>query len=182
LHADEAIVPVTFFLVLTALLFLGMVGGIAGIVLDQREHAAGTLWRREAFRDAMLPVAGWASLVVLHVGVVLIGEENLNTGFKHLLGTLALLLFYYAILATLRLIYRANRRVLGRFYSSTGAVKWRPIPLLSRLVFPTLLVSAVLSGATVAWYDGFSQNFVFTAGVAVLLAIVRRPRTAKAAH
>jgi hypothetical protein len=169
--------PTPFFLALTALLFLGMVGGIAGIVLENREDASRPPWRRESVRDVMLPIAGWGSLVLLHATVVLVSEESLNTGFKHLLGTLALMLFYYAILATLRLIYRANRRVLARFYSRTGPVKWQPTPFVSRLAFPTLFVSGVLAGATVAWYDGFSQNFAFIAGIVVLLAIIRRPRT-----
>src|SRR5258706_15954649 len=105
--------PTPFFLALTALLFLGMVGGIAGIVLENREDAAQPPWRRDSVHDVMLPIAGWGSLVLLHAAVVLVGEESLGTGFKHLLGTLALLLFYYAILATLRLIYRANRRGLA---------------------------------------------------------------------
>jgi hypothetical protein len=174
--------PTPFFLALTALLFLGMVGGIAGIVLENRENASGPPWRRESVRDAMLPIAGWGSLALLHAAVVLFGEDRLDTGFKHLLGTLALLLFYYAILATLRLIYRANRRVLARFYSGTASVKWRPIPFVSRLAFPTLFIGAVLAAATVAWYERFSQNFVFMACVVVLLAFIRRPRAATVAH
>jgi hypothetical protein len=175
--AGKAMFPTTFFFVLTALLFLGIVGGIAGIILDNRADASAPLWRREAARDVLRPLAGWGSLVALHAGVVLVGEDHLDVGFKHLLGTLALLLFYYAILATLRLIYRAARRVVARL-ASAGTIKWRTIPLLSRLAYPTLFVSAVLAGATVAWYDGLSQNFWFMAGVVVLLACIHNKRPA----
>jgi hypothetical protein len=161
------------FLVLTALLFLGIIGGIGGIILENREGPSSP-WRSAAARDALFPILGWTSLVALHLVVLAIGDENLNLRVKHLLGTLAVLPFYYAILATLRLIYRSARRVVARFTSSAASIRWRPIPFLSRLAFPTLFVSAVLATATVYWYDGLTFNFTVIAGVTVLLALIPR--------
>jgi len=166
--------PVAFFLVLTALLLLGAAGGIAGVLLERGADASTPPWRRPPVRDVLFPVAGWGSLALLHLGVVLVGDETLDVRVKHLLAALALLLFYYAILATLRLIYRSARRVLARLGAGATPVRWRPLPMLGRLAFPTLFVSAVLAGITVYWDDGVSQNFVFIAGVAVLLMLPRK--------
>ena len=91
-------------LAFTALLFLAILGGVAGILLERQRAPAQPAWRNPAIRDALLPIAGWASLFGLDLAVALIGAQNMPVGIKHLLGTLAVLLLYYALLATLRLI------------------------------------------------------------------------------
>jgi hypothetical protein len=65
------------------------------------------------------------------------------------------------------------RRIAAQLRSG-GAPRWRPIPVLGRLMFPTLLVSAVLAAISVYLYEGFTLNFAFIAGILVVTAIVRR--------
>jgi len=165
--------PVTF-VVLTILLLLAIVGGLAGILLEARGERAQPALRNPAIRDALLPLAGWGSLFVLDGSVRLVGDDNLPTWFKHLLGTLAVLLFYYAVLATLRLVWRSARRIHARIRSGGEPVRWRAIPLLGRLAFPTMFVSAVLATVSVFLHDRVSLNFLFIACVLAALAIIRR--------
>src|SRR5262245_29678734 len=167
-------------LILAAFLFLAMLGGVAGILLE-RQHAP----RRRpsdnpAVRDAAWPIAGWASLFVLDFAVALIGPHNIPVRIKHLLGTLAVLLLYYALLATLRLIYRSARRIATRLRPGREPSK-REIPLLGRLRFPTLFVSAVLAAVSVLYYDGLTLNLAFMAAIVVGLGIAHRPRAAPSA-
>ena len=56
----------------------------------------------------------------------------------------------------------------------------RPLPVLGRLAFLTLLVSAVLAALSVLHYDGLTQNLAFIACIGVLLGIVRKRRHADA--
>ena len=168
-------------LAFTVLLFLAIVGGVAGIVLERPRSPAQRPWRYPAVRDALLPIAGWASLFALERAVALVGAEILPVGFKHLLGTLAVLLLYYAVLSTLRLIYRSLRRIWARMRSDEPPFAPRPIPVLGRLAFPTLFVSAVLAALSVLHFDGLTQNLAFIACIGVLLGIVRRTRRPGAA-
>jgi hypothetical protein len=138
-----------------------------------KRNARRGAWHNPAIRDALFPVAGWASLFALDAGVSLIGEQRLPESFKHLLGTLAVLLFYYAVLSTVRLIYRSARRIHARLQSGNRRVTWRAIPVLGKLAFPTLFVSAVLATLSVLLYDGFSLNFLFIAGILALAGILR---------
>jgi len=167
-------------LVFTALLFLAILGGVAGIVLEKQRSPAQRSWCNPAIRDALLPIAGWASLFGLDFAVALVGAQNLPVRFKHLLGTLAVLLLYYAVLSTLRLIYRSLRRVEARMRSDRQPIKPRAIPFLGRLKFPTLFVSAVLAAISVLHYDGLTQNLVFIAAIVVLLGIIHGRRAAPA--
>jgi hypothetical protein len=163
-------------LAFTVLLFLAILGGVAGILLERQRAPAQPAWRNPAVRDALLPIAGWASLFGLDVAVALIGAQNIPVGIKHLLGTLAVLLLYYALLATLRLIYCSLRRIAARLRPARQPTEPRVIPLLGRLKFPTLFVSAVLAAASVLYYDGLTQNLLFMAVIVALLGIVHRPR------
>jgi hypothetical protein len=169
------------FLVLTALVLLAMLGGLAGIYLEKQRAPAQPAWRNPAVRDALLPIAGWASLFVLDFAVTQAGGQNLPVGFRHLLGTLAVLLLYYAVLATLRLIYRSLRRIHARIRPGSQPLKWRPIPILGRLAFPTLFVSAAFAALSVLWFDGLTQNLAFSAGVVALVGIIGRRRPPAAA-
>jgi hypothetical protein len=163
-------------LALTALLFLAIIGGVSGIVLERPRSPAQRPWRNPAVRDAQLPIARGASLFALERAVALVGAEILPVGFKHVLGTLAVLLLYYAVLSTLRLIYCSLRRVWARMRFEGRPFEPRPLPVLGRLAFPTLFVSAVLAALSVLRYDGLTQNLAFIACIAVLLGIVRRAR------
>jgi len=164
------------FLVLTALVLLAILGGLAGIYLEKQRAPAQSAWRNPAVRDALFPIAGWASLFVLDFVVALAGGQNLSVSFRHLLGTLAVLLLYYAVLATLRLIYRSLRRIHARIRFSGQPLEWRPIPFLGRLAFPTLFVSAAFAVLSVLWFDGLTQNLAFIAGVLALVGIIRARR------
>ena len=82
-------------LVVTALIFLAILGGMAGILLERQRAPAQPAWRNAAVGHALLPIAGWASLFGLEVAVALVGAHNLPIRLKHLLGTLAVLLLYY---------------------------------------------------------------------------------------
>lgn len=160
------------FLAFTAFLLLAMVGGVAGIVLERRQGTAPAPWRDGAARDALMPVAGWGSLIVLNPAVTLIGGTALPVGVLHLIGTFAVLLLYYAVLSTLRLIYRSLRRIHAAVRAGGGRYRPRPLPVLGRLRFPTLFVSAVLATLSVLWFDGLTRNLAFSAAVLVLIAIV----------
>ena len=166
------------FLLLTVLVLLAIVGGIAGIWIERQRDPSPTPRLNPAMRDALFPIAGWGSLFALDIGVTLVGDQRLPVTLKHLLGTLAVLVFYYAVLATLRLIYRSARRILARLLSRDRPARFRPLPVVSRLAFPTLFVSAALAALSVFLYDGFSLNFVFIAcilGLVCLLRSTKRP-------
>jgi len=163
-------------LAFTALLFLAILGGVAGILLERQRAPAQPAWRNPAIRDAVLPIAGWGSLFGLDGAVALIGAQNIPVDIKHLLGTLAVLLLYYALLATLRLIYRSLRRVAARLRPRRQPPAPRAVPWLGRLRFPTLFVSAVLAAVSVLYYDGLTLNLLFMVVIVVVLGIVHRPR------
>jgi hypothetical protein len=162
------------FAVLTALLLLAMLGASAGVLLENQRNPSRSLWNNFATREALLPLAGWGSLFALDFSVTLVGEHRMAVGFKHLLGTLALLLLYYAVLSTLYLIYRSGERVLVRLPPDARPVKSRAIPFLSRLAFPILFLSSALAAISVLYYDGLSQNLVFIGCIALVAAIVPR--------
>jgi hypothetical protein len=100
-----------------------------------------------------------------------VGDQNLTPEFKMQLGTLAVLPFFYAVLATARLIWRSGRRIQARLAGSEP-VAWRDIPLLGRLAFPTLFIGAMLSVGTELARAGASLSFLLLASVAVLLALI----------
>ena len=169
-------------LAFAALLFLAILGGVAGILLERQRAPEQPAWRNLAIRDALLPIAGWASLFGLDLAVALVGADNLPVRIKHLLGTLAVLLLYYALLATLRLIYCSLRRIAARLRPGRQPPAPRAVPWLGRLRFPTLFVSAVLAAVSVLYYDGLTQNLLFMVAIVVLLGLVWRPRAAQGDH
>ena len=156
---------------LTAFLFLAIIGGIGGIVLEGHRLAKGA--DNPATRDAMWPIIGWGVLFALYLAVEYVGAQNLTAEFRMQLGTLAVLPFYYAVLATLRLIWRSGRRIQARL-AGTEPVVWHAIPLLGALAAPVLFLGAVLSAATELARAGASLSFLLLASVAVLLALIHQ--------
>ncbi len=120
----------------------------------------------------MFPIVGWAILFALYLAIEFVGAQNLTFGFKQQLGTLAVLPFFYAVLATAWLIWRAARRIYA-LVRGTEPVAWRTIPYLSAVRFPILLLGAILSTATEFFYAGFSLSFFLLASVTVLVALIR---------
>ena len=76
------------FLLLTVLVLLAIVGGIAGIWIERQRDPSPTPRLNPAMRDALFPIAGWGSLFALDIGVTLVGDQRLPVTLKHLLGTL----------------------------------------------------------------------------------------------
>ncbi len=165
--------PLVSFFVITAFLFLAIVGGIVGIVLEGRRLPAGEV-RNPATRDTLWPILGWAALFVIYLGVEYVGAQNLTAEFRMQLGTLAVLPFFYAVLATARLIWRSGRRIVARLTRSEP-VAWRTVPVLGRLAFPLMLVSALVSAGIEFAREGLSLSFFLLASVAVLLALLHKP-------
>ena len=170
-HATPMLVA-TFF-ALTVFVFLAIVGGIAGVILESRRDPATSPGRNPAARDALFPILGWGSLFALYLWIDLVGAQNLTFEFKTQLGTLAALPFFYAILSTARLIWRSVRRIYARMRRREPVV-WRAVPFLDRLAFPTLFMSAVCSAGASLWHEGASLSTVLLASVAVLLALIRK--------
>jgi hypothetical protein len=98
-------------------------------------------------------------------------------GLKHLLGTLALLLLYYAVLSTLYLIYRCGMRIRAALGSNKKPATSWTIPYLSRLAFPIMFVSAALAALSVLYYDGLSQNLLLMACIVIVTALLIRGAT-----
>jgi hypothetical protein len=159
------------FILLTAFLFLAIVGGIIGIVLEGRHIPAGA--SNPALRDAIFSVAGWAALFALYLAIEVVGAQNLTAEFRMQLGTFAVLPFFYAALATAWLIWRSARRIHARA-RHREPVTWRAVPLLGRLAFPLLFASAILSAATEFVRDGLSLGFFLLASVAAVLALLHK--------
>ena len=164
--------PFVPFIVITIFIFVAIVGGLIGIILEGRRAPAGVR-HNPATTDAVYPIVGWAILFVLYLGLEFVGDENLTPEFKTQLGTLAVLPFYYAVLATVRLIWRSARRIYARL-TGNEPVAWRTIPYLDALRFPVLFLSAVLSAATELQRGSFSLSDLLLLSVVALLALIRR--------
>jgi hypothetical protein len=106
----------------------------------------------------VFPIVGWAILFALNLVIEYVGAQNLTPGFKSQLGTLAILPFFYGLLATGWLIWRSGRRIHARM-RNREPVAWRAIPLLHALRFPILFVCAIVSVALEYWFAGLSQSF-----------------------
>lgn len=158
-------------ILLTAFLFLAIVGGLIGIVIEGRRVPV--LAHNPATRDTMFPIVGWATLFAIYLLVEYVGAQNLTAEFKMQLGTLAVLPFYYAVLATAWLIWRSARRIHARA-RHREPVAWRALPLLGRLAFPLLFVAAILSTATEFLRDSFSLSFFLLASVAAVLGLIHK--------
>jgi hypothetical protein len=165
--------PSFTFIALTLFIFLAIVGGIIGIMLEGRRIPPGTGAHNPATHDTVFPIVGWAILFALYLAIEYIGAQNLTAGFKAQLGTFAVLPFFYGILATGWLIWRSGRRIHARM-SGREPVSWHAIPFLSALRFPILLAAAILSAALEYWFSGFSLSFLLLAGITVLFALIRK--------
>jgi hypothetical protein len=165
--------PLITFFILTAFIFLAIVGGILGIILEGRRIPPGTGAHNPATHDTVFPIVGWAALFAIYLLVENVGTQNMTPGFRQQLATLWVLPLNYAILATARLIWRSARRIHARV-RGTEPVVWRSVPYLGVLRFPILLLAAILSAAQEYWFSGFSLSFFLLAGIAALFALIRK--------
>jgi hypothetical protein len=165
--------PSFTFIALTIFIFLAIVGGIIGIILEGRRIPAGSGAHNPATHDTVFPIVGWAILFALYLAIEYIGTQNLTAGFKAQLGTLAVLPLIYGMLATGWLIWRSGRRIHA-WMRNREPVTWHAIPLLHALRFPILLATAILSAALEFWFWGFSRSFFLLAGIATLFALIRK--------
>jgi hypothetical protein len=170
--AVEPMKLATFF-VLTIFLFLAIVGGIAGIMLEGRRIPSGSGAHNPATHDTVFPIVGWACLFALYLALEYVGAQNLTPEFRVQLGTLAVLPLIYSVLVTAWLIWRSARRI-GAWLRGSEPVAWRTIPYLGRLRFPILLLAAILATAAQFWFAGFSLGFFFLVGIAVIFALIQR--------
>jgi hypothetical protein len=166
--------PSFTFIALTLFIFLAIVGGIIGIILEGQHVPAGSGVHNPATHDTVFPIVGWAVLFALYLAVEYIGAQSLTAGFKAQLGTFAVLPFFYGMLATGWLIWRSVRRIHA-WMRGREPVVWHAVPLLSALRFPILLAAAILSAALEHWFAGLSLSFFLLAGVTVLFALIRKP-------
>ena len=161
------------FVAITIFIFLAILGGVIGIILEGRRMAPGG--DNPATRDTVFPIVGWASLFALYLALLLVRDETMTPGFKTLLGTLAVVPLFYAVFSTAWLIWRSARRihagVTGRW-----PVRWRTIPYLGRLRFPILFAGAVASAALEFSRAAFSVSDALLASIVVLLALLQKPK------
>jgi hypothetical protein len=162
------------FVAITAFIFLAIVGGLAGMVLEARRIPDGSGAHNPATQDTVFPIVGWASLFALYLALEFVTADQMTWSLKTQLGTLATLLLYYAVFATAWLIWRSARRIHA---SVTGRwpVAWREIPFLRRLRFPILFIAAVASAATDFWFNSFSISDLMLASIVVFLALLWKP-------
>jgi hypothetical protein len=164
--------PFGAFVAITIFIFLAIVGGLAGIILEGRR--IGAAGHNPATQDTVFPIVGWATLFALHLALLFVRVEDLTPGFKTQLGTLAVLPLFYGVLATAWLIWRSARRIHA---AMTGGlpVRWRTIPYLGALRFPILFLAAVVSAALEFSRAEFSYSDALLASIVVLLALIRKP-------
>jgi hypothetical protein len=165
--------PSFTFIALTLFIFLAIVGGIIGIILEGRRIPPGTGAHNPATHDTVFPIVGWATLFAIYLLVENVGTENMTPGFRQQLTTLWVLPLNYAALATAWLIWRSARRILARVRGSEPVV-WRSVPYLGVLRFPILLLAAFLSAALEFWSAQLSLSFFLLAGIVVLFALIRK--------
>jgi hypothetical protein len=163
------------FVAITAFIFLAIVGGLIGIVLEGRRIPPGSGAHNPATHDTVFPIVGWASLFALYLALQFVAADEMTFGFKTQLGTVATLLFCYASLATAWLIWRSARRIHARV-TGRWPISWRAIPFLRRLRFPILFVAATAAAAIEFSFGGFALPDLMFASVVVLLALLWKPR------
>src|SRR4051794_34827235 len=120
------------FVAITIFIFCAILGGVAGIILEGRRMPPGG--DNPATRDTLFPIVGWATLFALYLALLFVRDDEMTSGFKDQLGTLAVVPLFYAVLATAWLIWRSARRIHAAL-SRQWPVRWRTIPLLDRLRF-----------------------------------------------
>ena len=163
------------FVAITIFIFLAIAGGVIGIILEGRRIPAGGA-DNPATHDTVFPIVGWATLFALYLALLLVRDDDMTPEFKAQLGTLAVVPFFYAVLATAWLIWPSARPIHA---SITGGlpVSWRAIPYLGALRFPILFLAAVVSAALEFSRGAFSLSDALLASVVVLLALIQRPRS-----
>jgi hypothetical protein len=162
------------FVAITVFIFLAIVGGLVGIVLEGRRIPPGTGTHNPATRDTVFPIVGWASLFALYLALEFVADDEMTLELKTQLATVATLLFCYAALATAWLIWRSARRIHASL-TYRLPVAWRPVPFLRALRFPILLVAAAASAAIEFSVGGFTLTDLMFASIVVLLALIRKP-------
>jgi len=164
------------FVAITAFIFLAIVGGLIGIVLEGRRIPPGSGVHNPATRDTVFPIVGWASLFALYLALEFVADDEMTFELKTQLGTVATLLLCYAALSTAWLIWRSARRMHA---SVTGRwpVAWRSIPFLRTLRFPILFLAAAASAAMEFSVGRFSLTDLMFASVVVLLVLIRKPNS-----
>jgi len=160
------------FVAITIFIFLAIVGGIVGIMLEGR-RIAGSGAHNPATQDTVFPIVGWATLFALYLALLFVRDDEMTSEFKMLVGTLVALPFYYAVLSTAWLIWRSARRIQAGI-TGQWPVAWRAIPYLGALRFPILFLSALVSAATEFSFGAFSLSDALLASVVVLMALIRR--------
>jgi len=162
--------PFGAFGAITIFIFLAILGGLAGIVLEGRRMGAGG--DNPATHDTVFPIVGWATLFALYLALLFVRAEDMTPGFKAQLGTLVVP-FFYAVFSTAWLIWRSARRIHAAI---TGGVpvRWRTIPYLGALRFPILFVGAVASASLEFSRAEFSVSDALLASIVVLLALIRK--------
>jgi hypothetical protein len=162
------------FIAITAFIFLAIVGGLAGIVLEGRRIPEGSGAHNQATQDTVFPIVGWASLFALYLALEFVTADQMTWSLKTQLGTLATLLLYYAVFATAWLIWRSARRIHA---SVTGRwpVAWRQIPLLRRRRAPILFVAAAAAAATDFSFGGIAISDLLLASIVIFLALLWKP-------
>ena len=165
--------PALTFVALTLFIFLAIVGGIIGIILEGQRIPAGSRVHNPATHDTVFPIVGWATLFAIHLLVENVGTQNMTPGFRQQLATLWVLPLIYATLATAWLIWRSARRIHARV-RGTEPVVWRSVPYLGVLRFPILLLGAILAAALEFWSARLSLSFLLLASIAVLFALIRK--------
>jgi hypothetical protein len=160
------------FAAITVFIFLAIAGGIIGIILEGRRSSESGA-DNPATHDTVFPIVGWATLFALYLALLFVSDDDMTPEFKAQLGTLAVVPFFYAVLATAWLIWRSARRIHA---SMTGhwPVRWRTIPYLGALRFPILFLGAVVSAALEFSRATFSLSDALLASVVVLLALIRK--------
>jgi hypothetical protein len=162
------------FVAVTAFIFLAIVGGLIGIVLEGRRIPSGSGTNNPATHDTVFPIVGWASLFALYLALLFVADDEMTLELKTQLATVALLLFCYAALATAWLIWRSARRIHASLTYGLP-VAWRPIPFLRALRFPILLVAAAVAAAIEFSTGGFTLTDLMFVSIVVLLALIRKP-------
>lgn len=164
------------FVAITSFIFLAIVGGLVGIVLEGRRIPPGSATHNPATQDTVFPIVGWASLFALYLVLQFVADDEMTLELTTQLATVATLLFCYAALATAWLIWRSARRIHA---SLTGGlpVAWRSIPFLRILRFPILFVASI-AAAAIAFSDRvFTLTDLMFASIVVLLALIWKPNT-----
>ena len=68
--------PFGAFVAITIFIFLAILGGVIGIILEGRRMPPGG--DNPATRDTVFPIVGWASLFVLYLALLFVRDEDMR--------------------------------------------------------------------------------------------------------